>query len=419
MKIKSLAPTIIALALAATSNACGVNPSIALSLPKKTQHQTAPNTVSNDNANSAPKTDPELNTPAVSPDSNPATENPVSNPVSVSPENNPVDSNSNTATAPATDGNTVSDTSVATDMTTTSGTASNTGTSVLPSSTLDIVYRTDVESKYTSQVSLDVHYSESNKTKPVFIFIHGGGWISGDKGEAVNAQVSQLGAFVQANGYLLVSANYRLVDIEAFKQNLASPTYREQASDVAHVVGWVVANISKYGGNPNKIVLVGHSAGAHLAPLVAMDSRYLAQVGLTASSISKVISLDVHAYNIPYAIQLMTNNTTFSGQIPSLKLMFGQTSTDQLKASPANYITSNKSLPEFLILSAGLMKGTVQDLTKKTSMAFVNSLKGANFIANHYDYPTETHSSMVTDINTTGDQPAIVIRQFLSSLVSP
>ena len=179
-----------------------------------------------------------------------------------------------------------------------------------------------------------------------------------------------------------------------------------------------MANISKYGGNPDKIVLVGHSAGAHLAPLVALDPRYLAQVGLTSSALSKVISLDVHAYNIPYAIQLMTNNATFSAQIPSLKMMFGQTTTQQLEASPANYIASNKSLPEFLVLSAGLMKGTVQDLTKKTSIAFVNSLSAAGFTANHYDYPNETHSSMVSDINTAGDQPAIVIRQFLSSLVS-
>ncbi len=278
---------------------------------------------------------------------------------------------------------------------------------------LNIAYRTDVDSKYTSPVSLDVHYAEQGKVKPVFLFVHGGGWISGDKAEAANSQVSQLGDFVRDNGHLLVSINYRLVDVEGYKKGLPSPTYREQASDVASALAWVKKNISKYGGDPENIVLAGHSAGAHLVPLVALDSRYLSAVGLSASAIKKAVSLDVHAYHIPNAIPLMATNAAFATQISSIKLMFGQTQAEQLQASPENYIVAKKSLPPFLVISATKMNGTTQDITNQMSKAFVNRLTSSGYSATHFHYENESHPSLVTDINTAGDQPAVALKNFL------
>jgi acetyl esterase/lipase len=216
-------------------------------------------------------------------------------------------------------------------------------------------------------VSLDVHYGEAGKAKPVFMFIHGGGWISGDKAEVVDPKVSQVGSFAQANGYILVAANYRLVDVSASQQGLPVFTYKDQASDVAHAVAWVKKNISKHGGNPDKIVLVGHSAGAHLVPLAILDSRYLAEVGYSSTAVSRAILLDVHAYDIPYAISLMTNNRSFSSQIPSLMRMFGQTATQQLEGSPSNSYFQN-----------------------------------------------ESHSSLVSDLNIAGDKAAASVKAFLS-----
>jgi arylformamidase len=281
--------------------------------------------------------------------------------------------------------------------------------------TLDITYRSDVNSAYAAQTKLDIHYSDNNKTKPVFLFFHGGGWISGDKAEAVNTDVSQFGEFVRDNGFLLVSANYRLVDIEAVKQGLPSPTYRDQASDIAHAIAWVKKNIATYGGDPENLVVAGHSAGAHLVPLVALDPRYLAEVNLTSSAITKVISFDVHAYHIPNAISLMSANPDFISKIPSLKMMFGQTTSEQLEASPAHYIAAINTAPRFLILSAGTIRGTIQDLTKKASQDFVDRLTSAGFSASHSSFDLETHSSLVSDLNTAGDQPAAVVREFLAS----
>ncbi len=280
-------------------------------------------------------------------------------------------------------------------------------------STLNIVYRTDLAETYRSQVSLDVHYSEAGKVKPVVLFIHGGGWISGDKAEATNSKVAQLGDFFKDNGFVFVSANYRLVDVQAAQQGRAIATFREQASDVANAIAWVNKNIAKYGGDPQRLVLAGHSAGAHLAPLAVLDDRYLAEVGLSASVVRKVISLDVHAYDLPLAISLMTDNPDFSQQIPSLKRMFGQTTEQQLEASPSKYISAGKTMPSFLVVSAGMMRGTVHDLTKRTSQVFVDRLKTAGVKAAHYYYENETHSSLVSDINTFGDSPAIAVKAFI------
>jgi arylformamidase len=283
-----------------------------------------------------------------------------------------------------------------------------------PEKSTDVAYRSDVDQRFIHQVSLDVHYGEAGKAKPVFMFIHGGGWISGDKAEVVDPKVSQVGSFAQANGYILVAANYRLVEVNASQQGLPVFTYKDQASDVAHAVAWVKKNISKHGGNPDKIVLVGHSAGAHLVPLAILDSRYLAEVGYSSTAVSRAILLDVHAYDIPYAISLMTNNRSFSSQIPSLMRMFGQTATQQLEGSPSNFIAKGKTMPSFLVISAGILDGVVHDITKLTSEAFAKKLNLAGIKASHSYFQNESHSSLVSDLNIAGDKAAASVKAFLS-----
>ena len=275
---------------------------------------------------------------------------------------------------------------------------------------MEIAYRSDVELSFTNQVSLDVHYGETGKVKPVFMFIHGGGWISGDKAEVVKNGVSQVGDFARDNGYILVAANYRLVD----PSDPQKVTYKDQASDVAHAVAWVKKNISRYGGNPENIVPVGHSAGAHLVPLMILDSRYLNEVGLDSSAVRKAISLDVHAYDIPYAISLMTSNSSFSAQITSLERMFGYDGEQQREASPSNYVVAGRPMPSFLVISAGWKDGVKQNITNLTSEAFVKDLKRAGIESSHSYFQNETHSTLVSDLNKHDDLPAASIKTFLS-----
>jgi acetyl esterase/lipase len=118
---------------------------------------------------------------------------------------------------------------------------------------------------------LDV-YSPKGATKaPVLIFVHGGGWYRGGKDE-----YPFLGdAFVE-KGYVTVIISYRVAPQAVFPASV---------QDVATSVRWVKENIANLGGDPNRVYLMGQSSGAHIASLVALDPRYLREVGLDRNAI--------------------------------------------------------------------------------------------------------------------------------------
>uniref|UniRef100_A0AAV1T1A3 Kynurenine formamidase n=1 Tax=Peronospora matthiolae TaxID=2874970 RepID=A0AAV1T1A3_9STRA len=103
---------------------------------------------------------------------------------------------------------------------------------------------------------------------PTCVFVHGGAWQRGDKSAGLNKDIDA--AFVRA-GCLGVTVNYRLAP------EVRHPTHVE---DVAAAVTWLHRNVAKFGGDPNNLVLVGHSAGAHLVMLILADPQYLKAAGL-------------------------------------------------------------------------------------------------------------------------------------------
>jgi len=92
---------------------------------------------------------------------------------------------------------------------------------------------------------------------PVLFYIHGGSWTFGDKREQARPMLHE---FV-AQGWIVVTANYRFAP---------SNPWPAQIEDVTRVVGWIKRNIVKYGGDPDRLVVAGGSAGGHLAALVAL-----------------------------------------------------------------------------------------------------------------------------------------------------
>ena len=113
---------------------------------------------------------------------------------------------------------------------------------------------------------------------PVLMYVHGGGWSSGDK-DAVGAKA----AYFTAHGFVFVSINYRLIPA-------AWPA--QQAADVAAAVAWVKENIGAYGGDGRRLFMLGHSAGAHFTALVVSDESYLREVGLGGAALRGVILLE-------------------------------------------------------------------------------------------------------------------------------
>ncbi|PKP86418.1 MAG: esterase [Alphaproteobacteria bacterium HGW-Alphaproteobacteria-17] len=122
---------------------------------------------------------------------------------------------------------------------------------------------------------------------PLIVYVHGGGWQRGSKDNAT-------GRFKPVHypdqGYAFASINYRLVP---------AATVEQQAADVAGAVRALIDRAGSLGIDRRRIVLMGHSAGAHLVALVGTDERYLKGAGLSFADIAGVIPNDGAAYDVP------------------------------------------------------------------------------------------------------------------------
>jgi acetyl esterase/lipase len=132
----------------------------------------------------------------------------------------------------------------------------------------------------TNRHRLDVYEptKEAAAPRPVVLFIHGGSWNSGGKDDFI---YKAIGRRLAKNGFVGVVISYRL-----------SPQVQvpQQADDCARALAWTVANIKDYGGDPRRIVLMGHSAGGGLAALLATGSdTLLAKHGLPATAAHAVL----------------------------------------------------------------------------------------------------------------------------------
>lgn len=140
--------------------------------------------------------------------------------------------------------------------------------------------------------NLDVWRAKEAKGRaPLVVFVHGGGWKRGSKD---NATGSFKPKHYPGEGYAFASINYRLVP---------DATVEQQAADVASAVKALVDRADSLGIDRRRIVLMGHSAGAHLVALVGTDERYLKGAGLSFADIAGVIPIDGAAYDVPAQMQ--------------------------------------------------------------------------------------------------------------------
>jgi acetyl esterase/lipase len=154
------------------------------------------------------------------------------------------------------------------------GTPACTGSALLVSANLletgvDVQRTRDLAYGDASRQRLDVYRPpQAAAPLPVVVFIHGGSWESGDK-----RQYRFVGNALAGMQAVAVLPNYRLYPEVGF------PVYVE---DAARAVAWAQAHAAEYGGDPARLYLMGHSAGAQIAALLALDPRYLRAAGATA-----------------------------------------------------------------------------------------------------------------------------------------
>ena len=149
---------------------------------------------------------------------------------------------------------------------------------------------------------LDVYVpAAAVENAPVLVFFYGGSWKSGSKDD-----YAFVGQALAAQGFITVLPDYRLYPETAF------PGFLE---DGAAAIAWVRDNIAAYGGDPRRIVLAGHSAGAYNAAMLGLDPRYLTAAGVDPKTIRAVAGLSG-----PYDFLPLDTDTTIKvfGQAPDL-----------------------------------------------------------------------------------------------------
>ncbi len=130
----------------------------------------------------------------------------------------------------------------------------------------------------TRDLSLDIYRPQSPATKaPVVVFFYGGAWQNGTR-----AQYRFVGSRLAQDGVVAIVADYRTWPAAGF------PAFM---GDAAQAVRWARDHASDYGGDPERVFIAGHSAGAQIAVLLATDPRYLADVSLKPTDLAGVIGL--------------------------------------------------------------------------------------------------------------------------------
>ena len=156
--------------------------------------------------------------------------------------------------------------------------------------------------------------------KPVMVFFYGGSWEFGDRGD-----YRFVAEALTAKGFVTVVPDYRVYPEVRFPEFL---------NDAASAVRWTKDNAQRFGGDPGRLFVIGHSAGAHIAAMLTLDSEYLARVGMTPRDLRGMVGIAG-----PYDFLPLKKAT--------LKIIFGAES-GRWRSQPINYLTGNN--PPMLLL---------------------------------------------------------------------
>jgi acetyl esterase/lipase len=235
---------------------------------------------------------------------------------------------------------------------------------------------------------LDVYAPAAGEKHPIVFWIHGGGWQRGDKSSA--------GAKPQAlveRGFVFVATNYRFVP---------NVTIKEMAGDVAKALRWVHDHGAEHGGDPTRIFVMGHSAGAQLAALVCTDDRYLKAEGLSLSIVKGCVPVDGDTYDVPLQIA-----TVEERRATIYKQKFGDEKA-QRDLSPITHVAASKSIPPFLILHVA-----DHPETKAQSERLAAALVKVDVPAKAFPATGKDHGSINADLGSPDDQPTKAMFEFL------
>jgi acetyl esterase/lipase len=244
---------------------------------------------------------------------------------------------------------------------------------------------------------LDIYSPSGAKGRPVVFWIHGGGWQAGDKGDVQRKPQ----AFTE-KGYVFVSTNYRLLP------NVDMGTI---VRDVAKSIRWVHDHIAESGGDPDRLLVMGHSAGAQLAALVCTDDRYLKAEGLSLAIVKGCVPVDGDTYDVPAIIETAETRRRAHGQ-PQAKFghreKFGDDPAKHRDFSAVTHVAGGKGIPPFLILY-------VAEHPDNTAQAqrLAAALKGAGVPATAFGARETWHTKINDDLGRPEDPATKALFEFV------
>lgn len=227
--------------------------------------------------------------------------------------------------------------------------------------------------------TLDIYKPTNATNAPIMIFVHGGAWKAGSKG-SVGSKASHF----TSRGYIFVSVGYTLYP---------RANAERQALQVAQAVNWVAHNAAAIGGNAQRIALMGHSAGCHLASLASLSGA--------TNSVRALICNDTGAYDLPFLANLN------GGRLPILFSALNR-KENWRKWSPISYVR-NKHQPPALVLWSG---GTKRP---KIGNNFANALEGAGNRVTRFDGRQYNHLSINSSIGKKGKSVTNAVDRFLAN----
>ncbi len=248
---------------------------------------------------------------------------------------------------------------------------------------------------------VDVYAPVAGQNLPVVFWIHGGGWQLGDK---TSVQLKPQ-AFVE-KGFVFVSTGYQLL-----------PAVEMGAifKDIAKSLAWVHANIAKHGGDPTRIFVMGHSAGAQLAALLCTDDRYLKAEGVPFSVLKGCVPVDGDTFDVPAIIETAETRLRVHGMpLPTNghRQKFGNDPVKHRAYSAVTHVEKGKGIPPFLILH-------VADHPDNSMQAkrFETALKAAAVPVKVFGARDTNHVRMNDELGRAEDPSTVALFDFASDVL--
>jgi acetyl esterase/lipase len=260
---------------------------------------------------------------------------------------------------------------------------------LLPSYQEAIVTR-DIKYGEHERHRLDVFGARKQGAKrPVVIFIHGGGFVAGDKGGPGQPFYSNVGVWATSQGYLGVTATYRLAP---------EHKYPSGVEDIDAIVAWVCANAGAYGGDPDRIVLIGQSAGAsHVASYLASPKTS----ALAAKSLAGVVLMS-GIFDLS-AAELGRFEYAYYGEDPGVIAMCS--SIDGLAKTPVRCLFT---------------LGEIEDpnFQRQTSLAVNRWVQEKGRWPDFHLLEAQNHISPVHQIGSSADEVGQVLAKFIEKVTA-